>query len=191
MGGLGCGVIFRSYGSWRRSTASFWGGVRSRPFRAVVSTPVSPRSRSTLPGRPEAGASAAPCSRSSIARSEQAGIWTIQTGIFPENTASLALHERAGFRVVGTRERIGRHRRHLARRRLPRTPPSRLAMSSGTFVPLLWQYLSPLLRRQPRPATRDSGGAVTPSWRFRHTVEAVPDPVYPRRDLGREDRSRR
>jgi phosphinothricin acetyltransferase len=35
------------------------------------------------------------------------GVWTIQSAIFPENTASLALHERAGFRVVGTRERIG------------------------------------------------------------------------------------
>jgi phosphinothricin acetyltransferase len=44
-----------------------------------------------------------------IESSEAAGIWTIQTGIFPENTASLVLHERAGFRVVGTRERIGQH----------------------------------------------------------------------------------
>jgi phosphinothricin acetyltransferase len=34
------------------------------------------------------------------------GIWTIQTNIFPENAASLALHERVGFRVVGRRERI-------------------------------------------------------------------------------------
>jgi phosphinothricin acetyltransferase len=42
-----------------------------------------------------------------IRRSETAGIWTIQTGIFPENTASLALHERVGFRVVGVRERLG------------------------------------------------------------------------------------
>ena len=33
-------------------------------------------------------------------------IWTIQTSIFPENEASLALHERLGFRVVGRRERI-------------------------------------------------------------------------------------
>lgn len=40
---------------------------------------------------------------------QAAGIWTIQSGIFPENTASLALHRRAGFRVIGTRERIGRH----------------------------------------------------------------------------------
>ena len=42
-----------------------------------------------------------------IAASEQAGYWTIQTGIFPENTASLTLHERAGFRIVGRRERLG------------------------------------------------------------------------------------
>lgn len=41
---------------------------------------------------------------------DRAGIWTVQSGIFPENTASLAVHRRAGFRVIGTRERIGRHR---------------------------------------------------------------------------------
>lgn len=45
-----------------------------------------------------------------IASTEAAGVWTIQSGIFPENTASLALHQRAGFRVVGTRRRIGRLR---------------------------------------------------------------------------------
>jgi arsenite methyltransferase len=44
-----------------------------------------------------------------IASSELAGIWTIQSGVFPENAASLRLHERAGFRVVGVRERLGRH----------------------------------------------------------------------------------
>jgi L-amino acid N-acyltransferase YncA len=44
-----------------------------------------------------------------IGSTEEAGIWTIQSGVFPENTASLALHRRAGFRVVGVRERIGRH----------------------------------------------------------------------------------
>ncbi|MFH8621537.1 GNAT family N-acetyltransferase [Streptomyces vietnamensis] len=43
-----------------------------------------------------------------VASTEAAGIWTIQSGIFPENAASLAVHARAGFRVVGTRERIGR-----------------------------------------------------------------------------------
>jgi L-amino acid N-acyltransferase YncA len=42
-----------------------------------------------------------------VAESGAAGIWTIETGIFPENTASLALHERCGFRIVGARERLG------------------------------------------------------------------------------------
>ncbi|MCA2214810.1 GNAT family N-acetyltransferase [Jidongwangia harbinensis] len=44
-----------------------------------------------------------------IASTEAAGIWTIQSGVFPENEASLALHRRAGFRLIGTRERVGRH----------------------------------------------------------------------------------
>ena len=44
-----------------------------------------------------------------IAGAEADGIWTIQTGVFPENTASLALHRRCGFRVVGLRERIAMH----------------------------------------------------------------------------------
>jgi L-amino acid N-acyltransferase YncA len=44
-----------------------------------------------------------------IESAEAAGIWTIQTGIFPENEASLRLHERSGFRIVGRRERLGKH----------------------------------------------------------------------------------
>ena len=44
-----------------------------------------------------------------VASTQAAGIWTIQSGIFPENTASLALHERCGFRRVGIRERLGEH----------------------------------------------------------------------------------
>ncbi|WP_433223977.1 N-acetyltransferase family protein [Dactylosporangium sp. CS-047395] len=44
-----------------------------------------------------------------IAAADAAGIWTIQSGVFPENTASLALHRAAGFRTVGIRQRIGRH----------------------------------------------------------------------------------
>ncbi|MEV4122342.1 N-acetyltransferase family protein [Micromonospora sp. NPDC049645] len=44
-----------------------------------------------------------------ITSTESAGIWTIQSGVFPENAASLALHQRAGFRVIGVRERVGRH----------------------------------------------------------------------------------
>jgi phosphinothricin acetyltransferase len=43
-----------------------------------------------------------------VASTEAAGIWTLQSGVFPENVASLALHRAAGFREVGTRERVGR-----------------------------------------------------------------------------------
>jgi phosphinothricin acetyltransferase len=43
-----------------------------------------------------------------IARAERGGIWTIEAWMFPENEASVALHLRCGFRVVGTRERIGK-----------------------------------------------------------------------------------
>jgi len=43
-----------------------------------------------------------------VAAADAAGMWTIQTSVFPENAASLALHERLGFRVVGRRERIAR-----------------------------------------------------------------------------------
>ncbi|HKY49238.1 MAG TPA: GNAT family N-acetyltransferase [Acidimicrobiia bacterium] len=44
-----------------------------------------------------------------VAESERLGFWTIQSGVFPENLASLALHRRWGFREVGRREKIGRH----------------------------------------------------------------------------------
>jgi L-amino acid N-acyltransferase YncA len=43
-----------------------------------------------------------------VASADQGGIWTVQSGIFPENQASLGLHRACGFRVVGVRERLGR-----------------------------------------------------------------------------------
>lgn len=43
-----------------------------------------------------------------IQAAEDAGVWTIQSSVFPENAASLRVHEKAGFRVVGRRERIAR-----------------------------------------------------------------------------------
>jgi len=43
-----------------------------------------------------------------IESSERGGIWTLQTGVFPENAASLALLRRFGFRAIGTQDRIGR-----------------------------------------------------------------------------------
>ena len=42
-----------------------------------------------------------------IQKTEELGIWTLQSGIFEINKASIALHEKCGFRVVGTREKIG------------------------------------------------------------------------------------
>jgi phosphinothricin acetyltransferase len=43
-----------------------------------------------------------------VKESEQAAIWTLQAGIFPDNLASISLHKSCGFREVGTRERIGK-----------------------------------------------------------------------------------
>jgi L-amino acid N-acyltransferase YncA len=42
-----------------------------------------------------------------VASAERGGIWTVQTGILPENQASVRLHQGCGFRVVGVRERLG------------------------------------------------------------------------------------
>ena len=46
--------------------------------------------------------------QSLVKASEQEGIWTLQAGIFPENVASIELHKRCGFSMVGIRERLGR-----------------------------------------------------------------------------------
>jgi L-amino acid N-acyltransferase YncA len=43
-----------------------------------------------------------------VPASEEAGVWTLLAGVLAENTASLALHERVGFRQIGVQERIGR-----------------------------------------------------------------------------------
>ena len=45
-----------------------------------------------------------------VKASEEAGLWTLQAGIFPENAASLAIHHGCGFRTVGIRERLGKMR---------------------------------------------------------------------------------
>ena len=42
-----------------------------------------------------------------VEASEEHGLWTLQAGVFPENARSIAIHKQAGFRVVGTRERLG------------------------------------------------------------------------------------
>jgi phosphinothricin acetyltransferase len=46
--------------------------------------------------------------RALVEASQDQGFWTLQAGIFPENAESVRIHEKCGFRVVGTRERLGR-----------------------------------------------------------------------------------
>jgi phosphinothricin acetyltransferase len=43
-----------------------------------------------------------------IESSERHGIWTLQAGIFPENTASVNLHRKFGFRIIGIRDKLGK-----------------------------------------------------------------------------------
>lgn len=43
-----------------------------------------------------------------ISESEMEGIWTLQSGIFPENEGSIKLHKKVGFRYIGKRERVGK-----------------------------------------------------------------------------------
>jgi phosphinothricin acetyltransferase len=42
-----------------------------------------------------------------VRRSEEAGFWTLTAGVFPENEASIRLHQGCGFREVGVRQRLG------------------------------------------------------------------------------------
>ena len=95
-------------GSPSAMTARCSAGSRSPRSPTGACTPASSStpSTSTRPRRAVgwAGASSTPSPPAPSA----AGIWTIQSGMFPENAASLVLHRAAGFRVVGTRERVGR-----------------------------------------------------------------------------------
>ena len=76
------------------STRAVYAGV------AEVSVYVAARARGQGAGRKLLAAL--------IEESEHNGIWTLQAGIFAENIASIELHRKVGFRVVGVRERIGR-----------------------------------------------------------------------------------
>ncbi|AZQ49639.1 GNAT family N-acetyltransferase [Burkholderia cenocepacia] len=77
------------------------GAISSRPvYRGVaeVSVYVAERARGTGVGKA--------LMQELVAQSEREGFWTLQSGIFPENHGSLALHRSAGFREVGRREKI-------------------------------------------------------------------------------------
>jgi len=78
-------------------------GISGRPVYAGVAE-VSVYVRAAAKGRGVGDA----LMKSLIAQSEAVGIWTLQAGIFPENTASLGLHQKNGFRIVGMREKIGK-----------------------------------------------------------------------------------
>jgi phosphinothricin acetyltransferase len=67
---------------------------------AEVSVYVAERARGRGIGRALLGAL--------VESTERDGVWTLQAGVFPENVASLALHRRSAFRVVGIRERLGK-----------------------------------------------------------------------------------
>jgi phosphinothricin acetyltransferase len=43
-----------------------------------------------------------------IEASEEAGFWTLQAGIFPENAVSIHIHEKCGFRILGIRRHLGK-----------------------------------------------------------------------------------
>ena len=76
------------------------------PSRPATATPVSGRPRSTSPRRRAAAGSARPCCTRRSTRPTPAGLWTLQTSIFPENRASLALHHSAGYRTLAVRDPI-------------------------------------------------------------------------------------
>lgn len=70
-----------------------------------------------------------------IAATEAAGVWTIQSGIFPENVASRRLHACCGFRELGVRERLVRHRgiwRDIVERASASSPREKASLSSPT-----------------------------------------------------------
>lgn len=86
-----------------------------------------------------------------------AGVWTIQSSIFPENHASVALHAAAGFRTVGTRERIAQHRGR-------------------------WRDTLLIERRAPTPAPREVETSQDPP--SAHRLAAATDPVSRPKLLG-------
>lgn len=105
--------------TWSRTRAGYPAVVARDRARAVLGwaalTPVSPRA--VYRGVGAVSIYVAPeLARRGLGRkllgalasaAEEAGFWTLEAGIFPENQASVALHVSCGFRLVGVRERIG------------------------------------------------------------------------------------
>jgi phosphinothricin acetyltransferase len=107
------------WGQWSRMRAEYPAVVARAEDGEVLGwaglTPVSPRpvyrgvgavSVYVAPGQARRGVGRALLG-ALIEASERAGFWTLEAGIFPENTASVALHESCGFSFVGVRRRVG------------------------------------------------------------------------------------
>ena len=125
------------------------GGARPRS-RTGACTPASPRTASTWARTRAARVSAALCSRRSSPPPRRPASGRSRPAIFPENAASVRLHEAVGFRVVGRRERLGQARRRLARR----------AASSSAAAP---SSISPPRSRRRPPST---AAAPASCWRL-------------------------
>lgn len=109
------------WAKWDRTHLTFGRLIAEWEHRVVGWAALSPVShRSVYAGVAENSIYVHECARGqgvgqallwNLARlSEQAGIWTLQATVFPENTASIAVHKRCGFRVVGRRERVAKLR---------------------------------------------------------------------------------
>ena len=85
-----------------------WPGPRRAPTGAGRPMPASPSTRCTWRARRGGWARAGRRSKRCAAPMRQRGFWKLVSRIFPENTPSLALHERCGFRVVGVYRRHGK-----------------------------------------------------------------------------------
>jgi len=96
-----CRLVAREGG-----TVVGWAALSRVSARAVYAgvAEVSVYIASSIQGRGIGGA----LLRRLITEAESEGMWTLQAGIFPENTASIKLHRRVGFREVGRREKIGK-----------------------------------------------------------------------------------
>ena len=105
-------------GAGRRRTSS--AGRRSRRSPTVALRRRRRGQRVRRRAAAPAAASAGPSHRAASGAPRTPGIWTIQAGLFPENTASLALHDACGFRIVGRPRAARQAPRRLARRAAPR-----------------------------------------------------------------------
>ena len=99
-------VAARASPGWPSSTARSSAGPRSPRSRRATATRASARPASTSPRPPAAAASARRCCSRQVIEADAGPVLDLQTSIFPENRASLALHHSAGYRTLAVRTRI-------------------------------------------------------------------------------------